>query len=66
MLIILPVILIGVQRLVAGFVAFNSPLEIQHGVIFVAVPVVWTRHLHFLHREEDCQTANTTPDAGEL
>lgn len=62
----LPVMLIRVQRLVAGFVAFNSPLEIQHGVSLVAVPVVWTRNLHFLYREEDCQTANNTPDTGEL
>lgn len=62
----LPVVLIRVQRLVAGFVALNSSLEIQHGVSLVAVPVVWTRHLHFLHREEDCQTANNMPDAREL
>lgn len=47
----LPVMLIRVQRLVAGFVAFNSPLEVQHGVSLVAVPVVWTWHLHFLCRE---------------
>lgn len=47
----LPVVLVGVQRLVAGFVAFDPPLEIQHGVGLVAFPVVWTRHLHFLHRE---------------
>lgn len=47
----LPVMLIRVQRLVAGFVAFNSPLEIQHGVSLVAVAVVWTGHLHFLRRE---------------
>ncbi len=65
-LIILPVVLIGVQRLVAGFVTFDSPLEIQHGVSLVAVSVVWARHLHLLHREEDCQTANNTPDAREL
>lgn len=37
-----PVVLIRVQRLVAGFVAFNSPLEIQHGVCLVAVLIVWT------------------------
>ncbi len=43
--------LIRVQRLVAGFVTFNSPLEIQHGVSLVAVPVVWTRHFHLLHSE---------------
>lgn len=62
----LPVMLIRVQRLVAGFVTFNSPLEIQHSISLVAVPVVWTGHLHFLHREEDCQTANNTPEAREF
>lgn len=46
----LPVMLVGVQRLVAGFVAFNSLLEVQHGFGLVAVAVVWTRHLHFLLR----------------
>lgn len=46
----LPVMLIRVQRLVAGFVTFNSLLEIQHSFSLVTVPVVWTRHLHFLHR----------------
>lgn len=45
----LPVMLIRVQRLVAGFVTFNSLLEIQHSFSLVTVPVVWTRHLHFLH-----------------
>lgn len=51
---ILPVVLIRVQGLVAGFVTFNSPLEVQHGISFVAVTVIWTRHLHFLEREEEC------------
>lgn len=40
--------LVGVQRLVAGSVALDSLLEIQHGVRLVAVAVVRTRHLHFL------------------
>lgn len=54
----LPVMLIRVQRLIAGFVAFNSPLEIQHCLSLVAVPVVRTRHLHFLHREGQLWTKN--------
>ena len=62
----LPVILIWVQRLVAGSVTFDSLLEIHHGVRLVAVPVVWTGHLHFLHRIESCQTANNVPDAREI
>lgn len=37
-----PVVLIGVQRLVAGSVALDSLLEIQHGVRLVAVAVVRT------------------------
>lgn len=46
----LPVVLVRVQRLVAGFVTFNSLLEVQDGFGLVAVAVVWTRDLHFLLR----------------
>lgn len=46
-----PVVPIGVQGLVAGLVAFDPLLEIQHGVRLVAVAVVRTGHLHFLRRE---------------
>lgn len=62
----LPVVLIRVQRLVAGFVTFNSPLEIQHGVCLVAVTVVRTGHLHFLHKGEKGVRQSNTPDAREL
>lgn len=62
----IPVMLVRVQRLIAGFVTFNSPLEIQHSISFVAITVVWTGHLHFLHRKQDCQTANNTPEAREF
>ena len=46
----IPVVLVRVQRLVAGSVALDSLLEIQHGVGLVAVAVVWARHLHFLQK----------------
>lgn len=50
----LPVVLVRIQRLVAGSVTFDSFLEVHHGFGFVTVLVVWTGNLDFLYGKENC------------
>lgn len=57
MCVFVPVIIIRVQGFVGLSVTLNPLLEVFHCICFIAVLIVWTRHLHFLFREEvQCKT----------
>ena len=51
-----PVITIRVQGFVGLSVTLDPLLEVFHSICLIAVLIIWTRHLHFLFREEvDCK-----------